>query len=311
MVKKSGLGANPFNSVDLGIFSPTSQENDKQHTSVSHTVELKDIVISKHQPRRYFDSNKHQEMVQSIKAHGVIEPLLVRPLPKNKFELVAGERRFRAASELGLESVPVIVRKLDENEALQLALIENMQREDLNPLEETEGIIRLLSFQLQLPIDEVPQLLHRLAKSSDNVVGKQESEQISIIESLFNIIGRLTWESFATHRLPLLNLPSHILGSLREGKLDYTKARVIARVKDVKQQKDLLKRAIKEKLSLKQIREEISARKKAKNDNTDFSLKVKFSELSKDLNKSKVWEDRKKKKRLEKLLRDLESLLNE
>lgn len=311
MVKKSGLGANPFNSVDLGIFSPTSLGNDKQHTSSSHTVELKDIVISKQQPRRYFDSDMHQKMVQSIKAHGVIEPLLVRPLPKNKFELVAGERRLRAASELGLENVPVIVRELDENEALQLALIENMQREDLNPLEETEGIIRLLSFQLQLPLDEVPQLLHRLAKSSDNVVGKQESKQISIIESLFNIIGRLTWESFATHRLPLLNLPSHILESLREGKLEYTKARVIAKVKDIEQQKALLKRAIKEKLSLKQIREEISAIKKGKNDNADFSMKAKFSELSKDLNKSKVWEDRKKKKRIEKLLRDLESLLRE
>lgn len=311
MVKKSGLGANPFDSVDLGIFSPTSLGHDKQHPSSSHTVELKKIVLSKQQPRRYFDPNKHKDMVQSIKAHGVIEPLLIRPLTKNRFELVAGERRYRAASELGLSSVPVIIRDLDEDEALQLALIENMQREDLNPLEETEGILRLLSFQLQISPDEVPQLLHRLAKSSDNVVGKQESEQISIIESLFNVIGRLTWESFATHRLPLLNLPSYILEALREGKLEYTKARVIAKIKDIEQQKTLLKRAIKEKMSLKQIREEIGSINKEKNDNAEFSMKAKFSELSKDLNKSKVWEDRKKKKRIEKLLRDLEFLLSE
>jgi ParB family transcriptional regulator, chromosome partitioning protein len=184
--------------------------------------------------------------------------LLVRPVASG-YELVAGERRLRAAQTVGLTEVPVVVRDLTDNEALQLALVENLQREDLNPVEATEGIISLLSIKLQLPPEGIPQLLHRLAKASDNVVGTEETLQRQTIEEVFQSVGSISWESFATHRLPLLNLPAIILDALRLGKLEYTKARAIAKLKDADQQQALLNQAITEGLSLNQIRAEVSA----------------------------------------------------
>jgi ParB family transcriptional regulator, chromosome partitioning protein len=110
-----------------------------------NTVSISKIRLPSHQPRRYFDPEKLQQLTDSIKQHGVLEPLLVRPLQQGEYELVAGERRYRAAQAGGLEIVPITVRELSDQEAIQLALVENLQREDLNPIEETEGVLELLT----------------------------------------------------------------------------------------------------------------------------------------------------------------------
>jgi ParB family chromosome partitioning protein len=94
------------------------------------TLPIDRIVTSASQPRRYFDSDKLEQLTQSVKEHGILEPLLVRSREDNKYELVAGERRYRAATAAGLTEVPVVIKELTDSEALQLALIENLQRED-------------------------------------------------------------------------------------------------------------------------------------------------------------------------------------
>ncbi|MBG1260844.1 ParB/RepB/Spo0J family partition protein [Nostoc commune] len=150
------------------------------------SLPLDQISLPPNQPRRYFDSEALKQLTESIKQHGILQPILVRPLDGEKHELVAGERRYRAAQELGLKVVPVVIRELDDNAAFQLALIENLLREDLNPVEETEGILQLLALKLGRNVDEIPPLLRRLqherkgsVKSSNNVIGKHEfdSEQ--------------------------------------------------------------------------------------------------------------------------------------
>lgn len=309
--RKSGLGANPFKSTDLGIFAPTEPTEVSQSSTERLSIEISKIILAKQQPRRYFDHDKMQHLVQSVRAYGILEPLLVRSLSADTYELVAGERRYRAAKEAGLNQVPVVLLELTDTEALQLALTENLQREDLNPVEETEGVITLLSMQLQISPQEVPQLLHRLAKSSDNVVGNLETAQIQIIESVLSISGRMTWESFASHRLPLLNLPEPILNALREGKIEYTKARAIAKLKDAAAQQELLNRAISEGMSLSQIHAEVSATNRHYKPQETPTLKSRFDQLSSQLKKSKVWDDQKKRRRMEKVLTELESLLRE
>jgi ParB family transcriptional regulator, chromosome partitioning protein len=195
------------------------------------SLPLAQIQLAAQQPRRYFDPEKLAQLVLSVKAHGILEPILVRPLPDqpDQYELVAGERRYRAALQLKLTDIPVVIRELNDTEARQLALIENLQREDLNPVEETEGILQLLSLCLNQEISALPSLLHRLQherkKSSNNVVGNSEMEEIA---SVFASLGRLSWESFVNHRLPLLNLPTDVLDALRQGKIAYTKAQAIA-----------------------------------------------------------------------------------
>ncbi|MGM3309613.1 ParB/RepB/Spo0J family partition protein [Anabaena sp. WFMT] len=143
----------------------SSVEADTPPTAESK-VKLQNIHLPPQQPRRYFDPQALAELVASVKQHGILQPLLVRPLTGGKYELVAGERRYRAATEVGLEEVPVVVRKLSDDQAFQLALIENLQRQDLNPVEETEGILHLLAIRLESDVEAVKSLLYRMKNAS-------------------------------------------------------------------------------------------------------------------------------------------------
>ncbi len=148
------------------------------------TVKLKDIRLPEQQPRRYFDPQALKELVSSVKQHGILQPLLVRPVAEGQYELVAGERRYRAATEVGLENVPVVVRELTDDQAFQLALIENLQREDLNPVEETEGILYLLAIRLGCDAESVKSLLYRMKNAQNK--GEQDSKN-SLNESRRNV----------------------------------------------------------------------------------------------------------------------------
>lgn len=102
------------------------------------------IKPDENQPRKYFKPEELQELADSIKVHGVLEPLLVSEIADGKYQIIAGERRYRAAIQAGLAEVPVLIREVPDNAALAMALIENIQREDLNPLEEAQGLSRLI-----------------------------------------------------------------------------------------------------------------------------------------------------------------------
>ncbi len=136
----------------------TMSESEK----VSELVALKDIVLPESQSRRFFDPKSMADLTQSVQKKGILSPLLVRPLANNQYELVAGERRFRAAKSVGLETIPVVIKNLSELEAKELGLVENLQRQDLNPVDETEGILSLLSLQENIAVDEVISRLYRL-----------------------------------------------------------------------------------------------------------------------------------------------------
>ena len=119
-------------------------ENSVSDELSTSTLPINDIIPNKEQPRKTFDEAALGELADSIAQHGVLQPLLVRPLPTGGYQLVAGERRWRASRIAGLKEVPVIVKELTDTEAMQLAIIENLQREDLNPIEEAEGLQALI-----------------------------------------------------------------------------------------------------------------------------------------------------------------------
>jgi len=286
----------------------------EETTSVAELVSLTSIK-TREQPRRYFDPEKLEQLVQSIAQHGILEPLLIRPVKNQQYELVAGERRYRAALKLGLSEVPVVIRQLSDKDAIQLALIENLQREDLNPIEETEGILQLLAFNLELPIEMIPSLLYQmknsLAKDVDarnNTIPNPGSDQERKIQSVFQELGLMSWLSFTCNRLPLLNLPNDVLTVIRQGKLAYTKAQAIARVKDETQRQALLDKAITDHLSLSQIRAYIKAIA-PKPDLQSPGLLV--TALHRRLLKAKLWEDPKRWKQAQALLSKLEALLDQ
>ena len=133
--KQSGLGKG------LGALMLENNVDDMVSTS---TLPINEIIPNKEQPRKTFDEGALQELADSITVHGVLQPLLVRPLLSGGYQLIAGERRWRASRMAGLKEVPVIIRELSDSEAMEIAIIENLQREDLNPIEEAEGLQALI-----------------------------------------------------------------------------------------------------------------------------------------------------------------------
>ena len=254
------------------------------------------------QPRRYFDPETMRALVASVREQGVLQPLLVRE-GREGYEIVAGERRYRAALEAGLSHVPVVVRRLSDEEAQLIALAENLQREDLNPLEETEGILGLLALRLEQPVEEVVALLYRMdneakGKATHNVMGKPEAV---LVEETFNALARGGWQSFVANRLPLLKLPGEVLEAIRSGQLNYTKARAIARVQDAQARARLLQRAVQEGLSLSQIRREVNAQ----------PAPDRYGERAKALARALARRrlDEERRRRVDELLSELERLL--
>jgi ParB family chromosome partitioning protein len=281
--------------------------------SSSQKLPLTAIVLPESQPRRYFDPEKLDQLAESIKTYGVLENLLVRPLSEqdDKYELVAGERRYRAAKAAGLTEVPVSIRDLTHEEALEISLIENLQREDLNPIEETEGILSLLSVRLQKPVSQVILLLYqmlnaRTGKITNNVISNDQS---TLVQAIFQEVGCMNWESFVSNRLPLLKLPIEILEALRQGKIEYTKATAIAKIKDETQRAELLEESIQNSLSLTQIKERIATLKPSPD---SLSPKNQLQTLTRRLNQLKLWEkDKKTWKKVEGLLGKIEMMLTD
>ncbi len=169
------------------------------------------------QPRRSFGEAGLMSLATSIREHGVLQPLLVRPV-KGGHEIVAGERRWRAAQLAGLREVPVVVRTLDDRQARLAALLENLQRENLNLIDEVDAKLELAAAALGLPRDEARSRLIRLTK-------EEPGEEAATLESLFGPLGE-SWASFAKNKLRILGWPGEVVEALRGG-LPLTLASVI------------------------------------------------------------------------------------
>ncbi|MEO0644795.1 MAG: ParB/RepB/Spo0J family partition protein [Cyanobacteria bacterium J06650_10] len=273
-------------------------------------ISIADLKLPNKQPRRFFDNEKLDQLQESVHKYGILEPLIVRPLTGGQYELIAGERRYRAAKAEKLTTVPVIVRDLNDQEAFELALLENLQRDDLNPIDETEGILDLLCQTLGLNQEELISLLNQAAnadrrgiKLTDNVIRKIET-----VDRLFKTVGRLTRESFRSNRLPLLSLPEDVLEYLRGGKLEYTKAKAISKLSTEAKRRSLAEETIKNKLSLREVKQKVSeSLRDPKGTAKKGSLKDSFKALVKT--KSSAWNDESKHSKIEALLTELEGLL--
>lgn len=276
-------------------------------------LRLDRICPSKLQPRSYFDPEKMAELTESVKQHGVMYPIIVRPIGsdryEDRYEVVAGERRYKAAKAVGLTHVPVTIREMNDTQALHCALMENLQRDNLNPIEETEGILQLLKLNLETDRESVISLLNRMAKVerglADNVIRPQEQ---AAILSVFQTLGGLSAESFRTNRLPLLNQPPDVLKAIRDGKIKYSKGRVIGRIKDPEIRAKILQEAITESLSLNQIKERIKAEQEP---GEAQELQARFEAIPKRIKKLKLWKDPQKREKAKSLLKQLEMLLSD
>jgi len=191
--KKSGLGRG----LDALFVDNAVEENS---TTSAVKLKLMDIEPNREQPRKNFDDESLSELAQSIAKHGVIQPLLVRPLSDGGYQLVAGERRWRASRLAGLTEVPVVIKELSDDEAMALTLIENLQREDLNPMEEAKGY-QLLMDRFSLTQEETAD---RVGKSRPAVA----------------------------NAMRLLRLPPQVADMVNEGKISAGHARALLSFKN-------------------------------------------------------------------------------
>lgn len=275
------------------------------------SLPIESIARSNYQPRSYFDPTALQQLTASIKANGILQPLLVRPIADGHYELVAGERRYLAAQAAGLTKIPVVVQKMSDIEARQMALVENLQRENLSPIDETEGLLQLLALKLDTDKDAVVCMLNQIANKkrgiTDNVV---RVEQQQIISEVFKTIGKMSAESFRTHRLPLLKLPDELLEALRTGQIEYTKAKAIAKITDADKRSKVLEIAIKENWSLKQIKTYINSLAPQKSSRALVERWEKtYKQVTTTLKSQEIWQNNATRERLEELLTELDNFL--
>lgn len=214
-VKKRGLGRG----LDalLGSASPSTEADS---ADAMQELPLSQLVAGKHQPRRHFDEAALAELTASIKAQGVVQPIIARQLSVDHYEIVAGERRWRAAQAAGLATIPVVIRQLDERSAMAIALVENIQRADLNALEEAEALKKL--------IDECG-LTHEACATA---VGKSRAA--------------------VSNLLRLVDLETEPQALLRTGQLSFGHAKVLLGVSGARQVQ-LAKLVVQQQLSVRQL----------------------------------------------------------
>jgi len=290
---------------------------DEEKALSNSTLPLSQIILPPSQPRRYFDPIKLKSLADSIKEVGLLEPIVVRKIKEDQYELVVGERRLKACEIAKLKELPVVIIECDEKKARKLRLVENLQREDLNAYEETIGILELLAEELDIDQERVIAFLYQMnneskGNSNHNVM---VSEEALAIQRIFTQIGKITWESFVSNRLPLLKLPSDIQATLKKGQIEYTKAQVIARIKNNEKRKYFLKKVIEENLSLSAIKELVGDILQTQSENKpqlpQQQNKERAGKIYKSLIKSKIWDDEKKVKKVNRLLDQIEALLTE
>ncbi len=226
---------------------------DKEYTNITAQAPPRDrdlpiefLVPNPYQPRFYFDEQKSSDLIQSVKDRGILQPLLVRRRGNlNEYEIIAGERRWRAAQAAGLHSIPVLIREMTDAEALELALIDNIQRHDLSPIEEAMGYKRL--------IDD----FHHTQEQLGHVVGKSRSHIANIMR--------------------LLALPEAVRQMVVEGKLSMGHARALITVEDAEA---MARRIMAEGLSVRQV--EALAKKGKSKSRSKSDGKSKIYRLDKD-----------------------------
>lgn len=219
-------------------------------------LELGKLTPRQGQPRRYFDERELAALAESVKTEGVRNPLHVRRMADDRYEVLAGERRYRASLMAGLERVPVIVHEIDDAAAASLAVLDNLHRADLNPIEETEAILLLVQSALGVDRDGA---VAKVRAAANVAKGRSQEgiddEELKTLQEVFDrSIGRLTVMSFANARLPLLGLPEEIYQAVLEGRVAYTVATPLKAVKDEGQRRELLQRAIDEELTREQVK---------------------------------------------------------
>lgn len=289
-------------------------------------IPIEDLLSWPDQPRKYFPTSHIEGLARSIKERGLDYPLTVRPSKEvsGKYEVIKGECRFRASRMAGKTSLPSKIQDLDDQEALDAALDENLNREDLNPIEELDGILKRLSFRLDKPVDSVASLLYEMKNQWEKLGGNvrenvfPNGDEHQTILSVFDSYGK-NWYSFTCSRLKLRKLPSDVYEAIAAGKIEYTKGLKFKAIRDEFSRQEMMEQAIGEGWTVREIGEKIqamlSSRASETRDDESPSKPLPPKTLNETylkLKKAKPWKtDVKKWQKIEAYLNKIDQLLTE
>ncbi|MBE9155978.1 ParB/RepB/Spo0J family partition protein [Nodosilinea sp. LEGE 06152] len=271
------------------------------------------------QPRQFFSEEGITNLATSFTEQGFRGAINVRPLGNGSWELIAGERRWRAAKLAGLTEVRCIVDEYTDEEALEFALIENLQREDLSKLEETEGILKLIEVKLKIPKERVLAIIRTEGHSDKRGLRSDvaPSDELGRIEAVLSSFG-VELQTFRTKNLRTLTLPDDLKKAHLERGLSYSVALELLKVKDASNRKLLLEKALKGKLSFREIRDRVKAAMVDSDESSSLagvgenSLVKRLAGIAKRLKTGINLPERSlKRKQLERLLGEIETLLGE
>ena len=256
--------------------------------------------------RRSFDPASIEALAASIGELGLLEPIVVRP-QGGGFEIIAGERRYRALRQLGWERAPVRVVAFDDAQAELAGAVENLNREDLSPLEEVDAVLSVLQHALGRPRDAVVASITQVR--SLELEGKSTTgSDAAPVTRLFKSLGYTSVNSFYANRLSLLRYPEDLLQAMREKGLAYTKARVLARLKDGEARQKLLDRALQDDLSVEELEQRVRAQLETAR--ASPGLYSDFGRVKRLVTKRRVERlDAAGQKRLRHLMKEMEKLL--
>ena len=304
------------------VSSALSSSQTRLDELMAEDTPVQDILVSKispwdEQPRKYFDPEGITSLANSFKENGFKGTILVRPKGRN-YLIVFGERRWRAAKEAGLQFIPCFVEEMDDAKAMDMAMAENLLREDLSKLEEAQGLLRLLVQKTSLPEDEVIRLVNSSARHWKNgsYTGTKgdAAKYIPEIAATLKLYG-VALSTFKSKHLQVLALPDDVkMAHLRDG-LPYSQALAIGRVNDDYDRQDILNQVGSEGMSsLAEVEaavKEMTAPNKPKSD----ELQVRFSQVTSKLRSQKIWKavraDKTKANRIKDLVKELEGLLED
>lgn len=282
-----------------------------QHIAPDHLHPLS-VASGLGQPRKYFNPAGMERLEVSIRHKGIQEPLLIRNA-NGELQIVSGERRWRCAVNLQLDTVPCLVRDFSDDEALEIALVANLMREDLNPIEETDNLIGLMELKLGQPREDLPGLLIQLKNARQrDTLDDDKSGLITQVEDVLAAFS-ITLDTFVSNRLPLLNLPPALLDAVRQGTIEFSKAQLIARLPE-ERQASTLKLAIEEDLTKAALQEHIRQLKaQAKDTPEEVPLRERIHSTYQKLRSKKAWnqleQDIALRKRMEKLEVEMKRIL--
>lgn len=255
------------------------------------------------QPRHYFNEVALQNLAATLKKEGIKHPILVRIKKdrKDRYEVIAGERRFQAAKLAQLKTVPALIEDLDDRKALELALSENLHREDLNPVEILDSMLALLGNQLGLDDHSVCSLLRRMkyqwekleTKTQDiNIPNPDDNEQ-KLVQQALKQYG-YNWYSFTCNYLKLREIPKDLYEAIAEGRIEYSKGLLFKPIKDDQLRKALLKEALAFNWTQieiqQQIKEKLNTHKLSEKDK-EITPQQEVKEISSRLKKVKPWKE--------------------